>query len=297
MQPTYRRTLSLCLLALLMLPLLAGCSGSAYEGLPQKLRQMQQNLQAVDPICDELVQIADWQIDSNRQYWEEYDEAFAQGEEDEFTLDNSEEVLLMHEQLTAQIAALDAIEDSYQASEKATGVEQFDLTEQAYLACMADIRRAAEDMQVIFQYYFDVQEALKPMEEFEPVESTTGYTDYSLIAGQISQVISQTQKGLAQVAYPSYMKDSHDLLLQRISDYQGLSQDLSEAIQINDPLRMASWENRVSRLDIMLTQCSRNLDDDFNLQFGQARERIEGRVETLRTELASNTRLLLDAME
>lgn len=291
-----RRAVSLCLILLLALPaLLTGC-GAKYGDFPQKLTLMQQNIKETEPICDKLVEIANWQIDSAEAYWKEYDEAFANGTEGDLAQDdNLEEVQAQADTLKAQLDALSTIESSYTQADK-TGVEQLDMTEQAYLTYISDIRRSAEDMQTMFQYYFDVREALKPMSEFEPAASTTGATDYSLIAGQMSQVISQTQKALEQISYPAYMKDSHDMLKLRVGEYQGLSQDLSKAVQLNDPLRMASWTNRVSRLDIMLSQCSRNLDEDFNLQFGQARDRIKGRVSTLRSELNTNIDALVKAI-
>ena len=296
MNPLRRRAVSLCLILLLALPaILTGCSGK-YGDFPEKLALMQQNIKETEPICDKLVEIANWQIDSAETYWKEYDEAFANGTEGDLAQDdNLEEVQAQADTLKAQLDALSAIESSYTQGDK-TGVEQLDMTEQAYLTYISDIRRSAEDMQTMFQYYFDVREAIQPMSEFEPAESTTGYTDYSLIAGQMSQVISQTQKALEQISYPAYMKDSHDMLKQRVGEYQGLSQDLSKAVQLSDPLRLASWMNRVSRLDIMLSECSRNLDEDFNLQFGQARDRIEGRVSTLRSDLNTNIAALLKAI-
>lgn len=293
-----RRAASLLLVLSLLLPLLfSGCSGSAkYKNIADKLSLMETNIEATEPICDKLVEIAGWQITSSEESWKEYDDAFQNGTEDQLPDEtNDDEVQAKYDELKAQSDALAAIETSYSAGE-ATGVEQFDETEQAYLTYIADIRCSADDILTMFQYYFDVRDAIKPMDEYEPVESTTGYTDYSLIAGQLSQVISQTQKGLEQISYPEYMKDSHDALLQRMNEYQGLSQDLSEAVQLTDPLRMASWMNRVNRLDIMLMECSRALDDDFNLQFGRARDRIEGNAATLRSELQGNISALLDAI-
>lgn len=298
MHHTSRRAAILLLILLLVLPLLvSGCGDSTkYKDIAEKLTLMETNIAQSKPICDMLTEIADWQIVTSEESWKEYDEAFKDGTEDQLPDENNdEEVQAKYDELKAQSDTLAAIESSYSADE-ATGVAQFDETEQAYLAYISDIRRSADDMQTMFQYYFDVREAIKPMEEYEPVESTTGYTDYSLIAGQLSLVISQTQKGLEQIDYPAYMGDSHDTLLQRMAEYQGLSQDLSEAVQLTDPLRMSSWFNRVSRLDIMLNECSRDLDDDFNLQFGRARDRIEGRVTSLRAELQSNISALLNAI-
>jgi hypothetical protein len=298
MHHTSRRAVILLLILLLALPLLlSGCGSSAkYKDIAEKLSLMEANITQTEAICGKLTEIADWQIKSSEESWKEYDEAFKNGTEGQLPDENNdEEVQAKYDELKAESDALAAIETSYSAGE-ATGVAQFDETEQAYLSYIADIRRSADDMQTMFQYYFNVRDAIKPMEEYEPVESTTGYTDYSLIAGQLSQVISQTQKSLGQIDYPTYMKGSHDALLQRMTEYQGLSQDLSEAMQLSDPLRMASWFNRVSRLDIMLNECSRDLDDDFNLQFGRARDRVEGRVASLRSELQNNISALLNAI-
>ncbi len=298
MHHTSRRVAIFLLILSLVLPLLlSGCGNSAkFQTAADTLSLMQTNISATEEICGKLTEIANWQITTSEESWKEYDEAFKNGTEDQLPDENNdEEVQAKFDELKAQSDALAVIESSYTAGTP-TGVEQLDRTEQAYLAYIEDIRCSADDMLTMFQYFFDVRDAIKPMVEYEPVESTTGYTDYSLIAGQLSQVISQTQKGLENVNCPAYMKDSHDALLQRMSEYQGLSQDLSEAVQLTDPLRMASWMNRVSRLDIMLSECSRSLDDDFNLQFGRARDRIDGSVASLRQELQNNISALLNAI-
>ncbi len=282
-----------CLLMALLL--LTGCGNKANGGMAEKLTQMQQNLLLTEPVSEKLVEIANLQIDSAKAYWEEYDNALASGTGMEEYEDNYDEVKAQYDELLLQIDTLASLESSYRRG-KPTEAPSFDRTEEAYATCLAEIRQSADDMKTVFDYYFDVREALKPMEEFTFAENTTGYTDYALMAGQLSQVVSQTQRALKDIQCPAYMQNSHDALCVRIEEFQGFSQDFSIAVQLGDPLRIASCGYRSERIDILLTQGDRNLDDDFTLQFEQAASRLNGRVATLRSELLTNIEILLDAV-
>lgn len=283
-----------CLLMALLL-LFTGCGNKANGDMAEKLTQMQQNLLLTEPVCEKLVEIANLQIDSAKAYWEEYDNALASGAGMEEYEDNYDEVKAQYDELLLQIDTLASLESSYRRG-KPTEAPSFNRTEEAYVTCLAEIRQSADDMKTVFDYYFDVREALKPMEEFTFAENTTGYTDYALMAGQLSQVVSQTQRTLKDIQCPAYMQNSHDALCARIEEFQGFSQDFSIAVQLGDPLRIASCGYRSDRIDILLTQGDRNLDDDFTLQFEQAANRLNGRVATLRSELQTNIEILLDAV-
>jgi hypothetical protein len=168
----------------------------------------------------------------------------------------------------------------------------YDQTIEAAKAYFTELSSAGNDLKSIFDYSFAIRDALLPMEEFNETESTTGLEDNALIAGQLSQVTSQSQKALAEVEYPKYMEDSHSSLLARIDEFQVFCQDFSVAVQLVDPLRIASCVYRLQRLSIMLDECDQNMTDDFNLQFEQVIKRIDGRIAKQRSELETNIQAL-----
>ncbi len=287
------RYLNLLLLVCVFLALVSGCVSDTYSEAGGDLTLMKENIVKTEEISNTLVEICDWQIEDAKSYWEAYDKALQNGETFD-PEDNYDEVEAKYDELTGQIAQLEAISGLYTPS--STGEASLDKTAEVYTLYLSDIRQSAEDMKTVFDYYFAMREALKPFEEFSYAENTTGYTDYALMAGQLSQVISQTQQALKEVSCPPFMKSSHDALLIRIDEMQGFSQDFSIAVQMGDVLRMASSVYRSDRISKLIDQGDRKLDEDFSLQFQRAADRLNGRVATMRKELLANIDILQTAI-
>ncbi len=286
------RYLKLMILLPVFLALISGCASDAYAEIGSNLTLMQENILKTEEISNTLVEICNWHIEDTKAYWEEYDKAFSNGSEFD-PEDNYDEVKAKYDELTAQIEQLDAMSGSFTSS---TADESFDKTVEVYTLYLGDIKQSAEDMKTVFDYYFEMREALEPFEEFSYAENTTGYTDYALMAGQLSQVIAQTQQALKDVVCPPFMKSSHDALLVRIDEMQGFSQDFSIAVQMGDVLRMASSVYRSDRISKLIDQGDRKLDEDFTLQFEQTVERLNGRITTMRNELVENIEILQAAI-
>ncbi len=282
------------LVLLLLLPvfLIAGCASNTYAELDGDLALMKENITKTEEISIKLVEICNDQIEDAESYWKAHDEALQNGEEFD-PEDNYDEVKAIYDDLTQQIRLLEEIIGSYTPS--STGEGSFDKTTAVYTLYLGDIRQSAADMKLVFDYYFAMRDALEPFDSFSYAENTTGYTDYALMAGQLSQVISQTQQALKEVECPPFMQSSHDALLIRIDEMQGFSQDFSLAVQLGDVLRMASSVYRSDRISKLIDQSDRKLDDDFSMQFQHAADRLNDRVATMRKELLSNIDILQKA--
>ncbi len=282
------------LIFLLLLPvfLLAGCVSNTYAKFDGDLALIKENVTKTEQISDKLAEICNDQIEDAELYWKAHDSALQNGEMFD-PEDNYDEVKATYDELTQQIGLLETVSGSY--APPSTGEDSFDKTAAVYLLYLGDIRQSAEDMRLVFDYYFAMRDALEPFENFSYAENTTGYNDYALMAGQLSQVISQTQQALKEVDCPPFMQSSHDALLVRIDEMQGFSQDFSVAVQMGDVLRLTSSVYRSDRINKLINQCDRNLDEDFTLQFQHAVDRLNGRVVAMRKELLSNIDILQKA--
>jgi len=286
----------LILLLLVAVLLLSACGDKTKEVMQEDLGAVKGNIAAAEPIVAKLIEICDWQIQTSKESWEAYDKAIQDGTElSEAVDDNHDEIKAKYDELLIQIDALEAL-SAFQAQTEAGKAPAFDQTLQAYRLYVEDISRSAADMKLVFDYYFAMYDALKPIDEYNAAENTVETNDFSLMAGRLSQVISQTQSALKTVECPGFMQSTHDTILTRIDEFQSFIQDFSIAAQLGDPLRIMSCVYRANRLTLQLTQADRNLDDDYNLQFEQVKDRLNGRAETTRTELLSNIAALETAL-
>lgn len=283
------------LLLVAALLLLSACGGNANAPMKEDLDAVSKNVVAAGPISDKLIELCDWQIQSSEEYWDSYDKAIKNGTEPPESGDDYDEIKARYGDLLAEIGTLKTLA-AFKAQTEAGKAPAFDNTLKAYQMYIDDISRSAEDMRLVFDYYFAMHDALKPIDEYEAAENTTGLNDYALMAGQLSQVISETQSALKKVECPAFMKSTHDAIVMRIDEFQSFSQDFSIAVQLSDPLRLASCSYRANRLGIQINQASRNLDEDYNLQFRQVKDRLNGRAATTKTELLSNITALEKAL-
>lgn len=273
------------ILAALVCLSLAGCGASP------DLFAVEEAVRESEEICASIVQTVQWQLEGNAAYRQMREELRRSGRLDELPADDIEEIRAEYEKLQGHIQRIEEYKQSLAALPEPEE-EAYRLTLQAGRDYVEMLEGAAGDLAAIFEYYFGVHECTRPMAEFESAENTTGYYDYSLFAGQLSQVISQTQRGLSVLEAPAYMQDSHKAFLARIDEYQSFCQDFSIAVQLMDPLRIASCNYRMQRLGIMTEQSEDALTDDFNLQFQQVADRLEGPIAQLREEILDNLKKL-----
>ncbi|MEL7609026.1 MAG: hypothetical protein AAGU74_05930 [Bacillota bacterium] len=276
---------------------ICGCSNGEYQKMGGELETMRQNIVEAEAISAKLVEICNAQIEDIKSYWEEYDEAIKSGEEmpEEDAEESLKETQQIYDELLLQIDALDALQNG-QTFDGQTGSKSFDDTVTAYQMYLSDLKLSADDMKVVFDYFFDMREALLPITEFEYVENTSGYVDYALMAGQLTAAVAEAQGNLADVSYPSFMQNSHNAISERIDEFQAYNQDFSIAVQLSDPLRLASCVYRADRITLLLTEDERSMDTDFTLQFEHAVKRLEERVKVTHDELIANIDALLSAI-
>ena len=276
---------------------LCGCSNGAYQKMGGEMESMRQNVVDTEATSAKLIEICNAQIEDTKSYWDAYDQAIQSGGEmpEEDTEDSLAETQQIYDELLQQIEAIDALQNG-QTFDGQTGSKGFDDTVAAYQMYLSDLKLSANDMKVVFDYFFDMREALLPITEFEYVENTSGYEDYALMAGQLSAAVAQAQKNLAEISYPNFMENSHNAVSERIDEFQAYSQDFSIAVQLSDPLRLASCVYRADRISLLLTEDERSLDTDFSLQFEYAVKRLEERVSVTHNELITNIDALLSAI-
>ncbi len=238
-----------------------------------------------EEVCASIVDIVNWQLEGTEEFRKQREVYKKSGDERDLPEDDIAQVEAKYDELTQYRATLgelrarvDAIKDEKDAVTLEAAKDYFTMLDSA-----------VGDLATIFEYFFAVREAVKPMAEFEAPESTTVYVDYSLFAGQLSQVVGVTQRNISALKCPSYMQDSHKAFAARIDEYQSFCQDFSIAVQLSDPLRIASCNYRLSRLDVMIEKCDDALTDDFNLQFERVLQRMDGAIAQLRGELLANT--------
>lgn len=290
-----RKRFPILLLLAAALLLLSSCGSNANAQIKGDLDAVNKNIVDAEPISAKLIEICDWQIQSSEKYWDSYDKAVKDGTEPPESGDDYDEIKVKYDDLLGEIDTLKTLA-AFQTQTEAGKTPALDDTLEAYRMYIGDISRSADDMKLVFDYYFAMHDALKPINEYQAAENTTGLNDYALMAGQLSQVISETQSALKKVECPDFMKSTHDAIATRIDEFQSFSQDFSIAVQLSDPLRLASCSYRANRLDIQISQASRNLDEDYNLQFQQVKDRLSGRADTTKTELLSNITALEKAL-
>lgn len=287
-----KKTLAIILVLLLAV---TGCTAKQ-PAFTDDLKIIAQTVDDSSKVSADIAAIAQWQLDGSAAYKKQNEIYKKTGNDNDQPKDTDpEEVKAKYDELTGLAAQLDE-QSAKIAALKPQGVASYDDTLKAANEYFTEIKGVAGDMKTVFQYYFDMEDAIKPFTDFSEADNTTGIEDYALYAGQLSQVTSQTQKALDAVNCPPYMQNSHDVLKQRMDEFQSFCQDFSIAVQMGDPLRLTSSQYRINRLSIMLEQCDEHLTDDFDLQFKQVIKRLNGRIGTLHSELSSNTATLLEAV-
>ena len=303
MAPALCMALALCMLT--------GCAGALYgnyspspasasasaalPGTDSLLQGISDCIDASEGICDSIMELIDWEIAA-------YDESFAQrGRDGDDDADNGgggggagdegeesiEEMRERFRELDKHIAGIGELElqlNGLPASSQANALMTLDAAKE-YVKLLGE---CSIDLKSICDYYVGLYEALDPIVSFSPPESTTGETDYSLYAGQLSQVASQSQKMLRDMHTPPYIEISHGDLVRRVDEFQAFCQDFSKSVQLSDPLRLYSCIFRLNRLMTMLGKNGENLEDDIDLQFRHTKSRMDGAVSLLRDELRRN---------
>jgi hypothetical protein len=267
-------TLALCLLQA------AGAAQASVADADSRRSGVEQS----EEYCESLVGVINWQLDRNAEYRLQRDKFKETGDPGDEPPDTYDEVAAKYAELESVflgIAELKAAADELQPDFG----DYVPSINEALKHYYGMVYNAAVDLDAVFAYFFAMRDAILPMKEFNADESA--YADYKAYADALSAAIAEAQANLKSVTYPAYMSDSHKTFARRIDEFQSFSQDFSYAIQIQDPLRVASCNNRLQRLTIMFNKADDAMTDDFALQFTRVAERLNGAVAELRRELLS----------
>ena len=295
--------LTLCILS--MLAMQTGCAEmladvfaagavtalAAQSDQSSLLSTISDSIQSSEAICDSIMELIDWETSEYEIAVKERgasDQAEASPEEHEQSVAETRRRFAELDGYIDEIAALARNLDGLSADGQ-TNAGKALAAAREYFKMLGE---CSADLKAICDYNLDLNDALGPIVDFDPPASTTGEFDYSLFAGQLSQVVSQSQTLLGRVGVPSHIAGSHNDLVKRVDEFQAFCQDFSKSVQLSDPLRLYSCIYRLSRLEIMLDKNGSNLDDDINLQFVHAKTRLNGPISLLRGELQQNIALL-----
>ena len=249
------------------------------------LRQISSMLTEAQPLVDGVHDVIEWEIKDSA-------DAQAAIDKGEYPEDTSVEARAQISDLKGYVTQLKALKTSADAL-PSTGSDNEKMTVAAAQYYFAQLVDSAENLESVFDYYMGVIDGLDPITNFDPPEITTGLYDYSLLAGQISMAVAQSQTNIGKLQPPRYISEAHQDLLRELEHFQSFSQDFSIAVQLNDPLRIASCNNRLDRLDLTIDKCLDNLQEDIDLEFTHTKSQLNGAVKTLHNELVSNIDLLL----
>ena len=234
--------------------------------------------------------IIDWQIDTSVAEMERAQAARDNGQIYEAE-DNIEDVRKKYQELDGIHKELLVLKSEIDSLPSSTGLQQLDDTYSAAKTYFSEMDAAYQDLLAIFDFYFDTYEAAVPIREFDG-SAYSSFTQMEIMWNNVQQASSD----MKAITCPAFMSQTWEKYIKQVEHYIALIQTLYLANMLSDPLRYAAVANMNVRADEQLYRCANELTEDFNLQFGQVKERLVSRLKILNNELISNCGRLLDAI-
>ena len=278
------------MLSLLLAACLWGCGGSLPSGTRENLQMIVNYVESTGPLIQSTQSVIDWQIENSTAEMERTQAARDEGQIYEVE-DNIEEVEGKYHELTGLHRELLALMEGIDDLPDTTGVQQLDDTYAAAKTYFSELDAAYQDLLAIFDFYFAAYEAVAPIREFDG-GAYSSFTQMEIMWNNVQQASAD----MKTVSCPPFMSQTWEKYIQQVEHYVALIQTLYMATMLSDPLRYAAVANMNVRADEQLYRCSNELTEDYNLQFGQVKQRLTSRLEVLKSELTSNCMNLLDAI-
>ena len=278
------------MLSLLLVACMGGCGSKVPAGTKGNLQMIREYVERTGPMIELTQSVIDWQIDGSIEEMELSQAARDSGEvyvaEDNIdeVREKHQELLNLHNELLNMRSEIDSLPSS-------TGIQQLDDTYVAAKTYFSELDTAYQDLLTIFDFYFDYYEAVTPIREFDG-SAYSSFTQMEIMWNNVQQASDD----MKAVSCPDFMSQTWDKFIKQVEHYVALVQTLYIATMLSDPLRYAAVANMSVRADEQLYRCGNELSEDFNLQFGQVKERLTSRLGTLKSELTSNCDKLLDAI-
>ena len=278
------------ILSLLLAAGLCGCGGNLPGGTKKNLQMIVNHVETTGFMIQNTQEVIDWQIEGSTASMEESQAARDSGQLYEAE-DNIEEVQEKYQELTGLHQQLLFLKSEIDSLPGSTGVQQLDDTYAAAKTYFAELDAAYQDLLAIFDFYFATYEAATPIREFDG-SAYSSFTQMEIMWNNVQQASDD----MKNMSCPPFMAQTWAKYIQQVEHYVALVQTLYIATMLSDPLRYAAVSNMNMRADEQLYRCGNELTEDYNLQFGQVKERLTSRLDVLKSELLSNCTQLLDAI-
>ena len=281
----------ICLmLSLLLVVCASGCGSKAPAGTKENLQMIRESVEGTGPMIQRTQTVIDWQIEGSIAEMEQAQAARDNGQIYEAE-DNIEELREKHQELLSLHEELLALKSEIDSLPGSTGIQQLDDTYAAAKTYFSEMDAAYQDLLAICDFYFAFYEAATPIREFDG-SAYSSFTQMEIMWNNVQQASTD----MKAVSCPAFMSQTWEKYIKQVEHYVALIQTLYMATMLSDPLRYAAVANMNVRADEQLYRCGNELTEDFNLQFGQVKDRLTNRLDTLKNELVSNCGQLLDAI-
>lgn len=294
-----KRLLSFAL-AVLMLCSLFGCgaggqakddtSSFLLEDEREIISTINSSVQSSKDIITSVNIIIDWQVTTSREDIAAYEASIKEGTE--YVVDESAEKLIEQkaEQIKSYLSQVQATRQTIDALEP-TGTEQVDSTIAAAKTYFQWLEAALQDIVRIQDFYFAEMEAAKPMTEFNSAD----YGDDSAMIEAMWNAVGVTVENLGALACPEYMQETFDIYIKKINMLRDILSSLYTGLDLGDVLRLTAGNLLIGRMSIDLANYEMDLTEQFNVQYEKVGERLDGKINTLCSELLANCTALLKA--
>ncbi len=284
-----KRVISICMVLALLVALGAPSAASGYTGADVRamLETLGSCVAETDDILASARALVDWQLEGSEEDLEAYREALQNGEE-YVSEDNYDEVRAKADELDASISRVVALRAQVDAL-GVTGLESVDETIAAAKTYFAWLESALRDLMSIFDFYFAEYEAAEGLAAYD-IEQ---YADMSDAVADLYYVIMDMTDAMEAIDCPAFMQECFDKYIRTTRKYLAVLETMYTAIQIEDVLRSASASYLLGRMQIEVGYCEIELTELFNLQYEKVRDRLEGDIGTLKSELDANCATLL----
>ena len=144
----------------------------------------------------------------------------------------------------------------------------------------------------IFDFYFAEEKALSRLDEY----NDNDYQDDLSRIEALYKIVQEVTDNLKTVSCPGFMQNTFNNYIKQINIYSSILETLYYAVSREDVLRYYSANQLMGRMSIQISKHEITLIEQFNLQFNKVGTRLSGKIETLKSELATNCTALLNAL-
>ncbi len=278
----------------LILLLFIGCSafGHSAGSVVRDLKLIDKNLDNAQKILKKVKTIIDWQIEtSNAEI-----EALKNGPDTEQEAkDNSEEVYEKADELKEYITYFEKMSADVHGIAQ-SDIAQVDQTVAAAQHYFVKTTVALKDLMSIFDLYFQLEDALLPVTEFD--ESLYSDENAETMILDMYNAVEQTTTNLKNIECPPFMHHTFSRFIKQFGSYNTAIESLYtvnylQSHEVYDVLRFYSIDSLIARLELQNKKYIILMTEDINLQYRKVSERLETSLSSLHSELKRNIGKLL----